>query len=175
MSSKSRKRRKRRGSRPPQQQRLDPQSAEENRSAEPARRRTARNEPPPAPWGSFPLSELTIFVGLVMLIAGFISGGNQGLVLIGVGVVLGSLGGLEVSVREHFAGYRSHTIVLALAAAVLTAAVVTVVTTLAFDEVLLVIPVAAGVVMFGAAVYVLRGAFRRASGGLSFRVGGLRG
>ena len=32
---------------------------------------------------------------------------------IGVGVVLGGLGGLEVSVREHFAGYRSHTTLLA--------------------------------------------------------------
>jgi hypothetical protein len=170
------KRRKRRGSRPPQQQqRPDHAAVAEKPAAEPARRRTARNEPPPAPWGSFPLSELTIFVGLVMLIMGFFSGGNQGLVLIGVGVVLGSLGGLEVSVREHFAGYRSHTLVLALAAGVLTAAAITVVTTLAFDSVLLVIPMAAGIVMFAAAFYVLRGAFRRASGGLSFKVGGLRG
>jgi uncharacterized membrane protein YhiD involved in acid resistance len=110
-----------------------------------------------------------------MLIAGFVVAGNQGLVMIAVGVALGSLGGLEVSVREHFAGYRSHTTVLALAAGVLTAAAITVVTTLAFDSVLLAIPVAAGVVAFAAAFAILRGAFRRASGGLSIKVGGLRG
>lgn len=110
-----------------------------------------------------------------MLIAGFVVSGNQGVVMIAVGVALGSLGGLEVSVREHFAGYRSHTIVLALAAGVFTAAAITVVTTLAFDSVLLAIPVAAGAVAFGAAFLILRGAFRRASDGLSFKVGGLRG
>ena len=32
---------------------------------------------------------------------------------IGIGVVLAALGGLEVSAREHFAGYRSHTTLLA--------------------------------------------------------------
>ena len=32
---------------------------------------------------------------------------------IGVGVVLAGLGGLEVAIREHFAGYRSHTTLLA--------------------------------------------------------------
>lgn len=173
MSSKSRKRRKRRGTRPPQQQaRPEPPVRTES---EPPQRRTARNEPPPAPWGSFPLSELTILVGLVMLVAGFVSGGNQGLVLIGVGVVLGALGGLEVSVREHFAGYRSHTVVLALAVGVLAAALVALVTTLAFDSVLALIPALAGAAAFAAAFFVLRNAFRRASGGLSFKVGGLRG
>jgi len=95
--------------------------------------------------------------------------------MIGVGVVLGALGGLEVAVREHFSGYRSHTLVLALAAGVLTAAAVAVVTTLAFGSVLALIPAAAGAVAFATSFFALRGAFRRASGGLSFRIGGLRG
>ena len=33
--------------------------------------------------------------------------------MIGAGLVLGSLAGLELAVREHFAGYRSHTLLLA--------------------------------------------------------------
>ena len=33
--------------------------------------------------------------------------------MIGTGLVLGSLAGLELSAREHFAGYRSHTLLLA--------------------------------------------------------------
>ena len=56
-----------------------------------------------------------------MLVAGFVVQGGRGPVLIGVGLVLGALAGLELSIREHFAGYRSHTLVLsgALAVAVL--------------------------------------------------------
>jgi hypothetical protein len=171
--ARSRKRRKRRGGRPPQQQQQRAQA--KPAPAEPPRRRTASREPPQAPWGSFPLSELTIFVGLAMLITGFVIGGNRGIVMIGVGVALGSLGGLEVSVREHFAGYRSHTMLLALAAAVLTAALLTVAAAFAFDSIVLAIPVAAGAVAFTVAFLALRGAFRRASGGVSFRVGGLKG
>ena len=75
------------------------------------------DERPPAPWGSFPLAELTVLAGIVMLIVG-IAGQNP--TALGVGVVLGALGGLEVSVREHFAGYRSHTTLLAGAVFVLT-------------------------------------------------------
>ena len=53
-----------------------------------------------------------------MLVAGFFLGGTRGATLLGTGLVLGSLAGLELSVREHFAGYRSHTILLAAAASV---------------------------------------------------------
>ena len=95
--------------------------------------------------------------------------------MIGVGVALASLGGLELAIREHFAGYRSHSLLLALACAVFTAAALTALAALAFDSVLPLIPVAVGAVVFGPALLALRGAFRRASGGLSFRVGGLRG
>src|SRR5205809_756217 len=34
-----------------------------------ARRR--KDGPPPAPWGDFPLSEIVVFIGIVLLIAGF--------------------------------------------------------------------------------------------------------
>jgi hypothetical protein len=91
--------------------------------AQPARRpRADPDVRPPAPWGSFPLVELVVLVALVLLVAGFVVQGEQGAVMLGTGLALGSLAGLELSVREHLAGYRSHTALLAAAAAVLTLA-----------------------------------------------------
>lgn len=57
-------------------------------------------------------------VGLVMLVAGLFVGGPRGTVLLATGMALGALAGLELSVREHFGGYRSHTALLAGFAAV---------------------------------------------------------
>jgi hypothetical protein len=144
-------------------------------SAEPARRRVARDEPPPAPWGSFPLVELAVLVALVMLIGGFVVQGTRGVVMIGVGVAIGSVAGLELSVREHFSGYRSHTMLLALTAAVATIALLTLVALQYFATIAIVIPVAIGAGVFGLAFRYLRAAFRRASGGYSFRIGRMSG
>ena len=44
----------------------------------PAARRSAARERPTAPWGSFPLSELVILVGIVVMIWGFLSGRRGG-------------------------------------------------------------------------------------------------
>src|SRR6266481_4824579 len=78
------------------------------------RPRTARRRPgderPPAPWGSFPLTEIVIFIGVVLLAAGFFVTPPQGFVMIAVGLGLASLAGLELTIREHFAAYRSHTL-----------------------------------------------------------------
>jgi hypothetical protein len=167
--AKSRKRRKRR--RP----RSEPTAPKPRAPVEPPARRTARDERPQAPWGSFPLTELTILVGLIMLIVGFASGSVRGTVMIAVGIGLAALGGLELTIREHFAGYRSHSGLLALACAVLTGAVFGTLGVLAFGSVIAVIPVAAGAIVFVPALIVLRRAFRRASGGLSYRIGRLRG
>ncbi len=54
-------------------------------------------------------------IGLIGLVIGFIQGG--GTVIIVALVVVG-FGVLEVTAREHFSGYRSHTILLAAVAAV---------------------------------------------------------
>jgi uncharacterized integral membrane protein len=124
------------------------------------------DERPPAPWGSFPLAELAILGGLVMLAIGLVGGSPTSLA---VGFTLGALGGLEVSVREHFAGYRSHTTLLAG-----TVFVVLVGGLLYFAGLAPAISVGLGVVAFVAAFLALRRIFQRASGGLSFRVGGLR-
>lgn len=89
---------------------------------------------------------------------------------IGVGAVLAALGGLEISVREHLAGYRSHSTLLAGVAFILVTG-----TLLYAAGLTPVIALAAGAAAFAAAFLVLRRAFRKASGGLSFRAGGLRG
>jgi hypothetical protein len=131
------------------------------------RRAAALDERPPAPWGSFPLQELTVLVALIMLGVGFVTGNA---VWVGVGLVLGSLGGLELACREHFGGYRSHTVLLAGTAFVVTVGILSYFAGLILLECLI-----AGAVVFVVLFLALRRAFRRASGGLSFRIGGLRG
>lgn len=120
-------------------------------------------ERPPAPWGSFPLAELTVLAGIVMLAIGAIGGHPTA---IGVGVVLAGLGGLEVSAREHFAGYRSHTTLLAGTVFVLVTGGL-----FYLGGLILAVCLAVGAVAFIASFIALRRAFQRASGGLSFRVG----
>jgi len=130
-------------------------------------RKAKIDERPPAPWGSFPLAELTVLAGIVALAIGLIGAIPTA---IGVGVVLAGFGGLEVSVREHFAGYRSHTTLLAGTLFVLVVGGL-----LYLANLILAVCLAAGVVVFVVAFLALRRAFQRASGGLSFRAGGLGG
>jgi hypothetical protein len=125
--------------------------------------RTQTEERPPAPWGNFPLAELTVLAGIITLAIGAIGGHPTA---IGVGVVLAGLGGLEVSVREHFAGYRSHTTLLAgLVFVIVTGGL------FYLGGLVLAVCLAIGVVAFIATFLALRRAFQRASGGLSFKVG----
>jgi uncharacterized integral membrane protein len=132
-----------------------------------SKRAPRADERPPAPWGSFPLAELTVLAGIVALVAGVVS---KSPTTIGVGVVLAALGGLEVSAREHFAGYRSHTTLLAGTVFVLVTG-----TLFYLASLVLAICLAAGAASFAASFYFLRRAFQKASGGLSFKAGGLRG
>ena len=91
-------------------------------SAKPMRRRARLDEAPRSPWHPFPLVELSIFAGLVLVIVGFVSDpGEPRTTLLFGGIALISIASLELSVREHFAGYRSHTALLAGAAALLVA------------------------------------------------------
>ena len=83
-----------------------------------------RSERPPAPWGSFPLSELIILAGIVVLVWGLLSGSDGGGERVAGGLVLASLGGGELALREHLGGFRSHS---ALLAGVATFVVVTVI------------------------------------------------
>lgn len=113
-----------------------------------------------------PLAELVILAGIVALAIGVIGSHPTA---IGVGVALAGLGGLEVAIREHFAGYRSHTTLLAGAAFV-------VVTGLVFYAAnqILAVALAIGAVAFAITFYLARRAFQRASGGLSYRITGSR-
>jgi uncharacterized integral membrane protein len=129
--------------------------------------RRSADERPPAPWGSFPLAELVILAGIVMLGVGAFSKSPTSLA---IGVVLAALGGLEVAAREHFAGYRSHTTLLAGMLFVLVTG-----SLFYLAGLILAVCLGVGAVVFVAAFIALRRAFQRASGGLSFKVGGLRG
>ncbi|MGN6255582.1 MAG: hypothetical protein ACTHO8_11475 [Solirubrobacterales bacterium] len=129
----------------------------------PAKRVSASDERPPAPWGSVPLAELVILAGIVSLAIGVF--GNHP-TAIGVGVALAGLGGMEVAIREHFAGYRSHTTLLAGAAFVLVTGLVFYV-----GNTILAVALACGAVAFLIAFFLARRAFQRASGGLSYRIG----
>jgi lysylphosphatidylglycerol synthetase-like protein (DUF2156 family) len=124
---------------------------------------TPGDERPPAPWGSFPLAELTILGGIVMLGVGVFAGSPTAL---GVGVVLAGLGGMEVAIREHLAGYRSHTTLLAGAVFVLVVGLLFYVAKL-----VLAVCLAVGAVAFLIVFLLLRRAFQRASGGVAFRIG----
>jgi hypothetical protein len=84
----------------------------------------APDERPKAPWHPFPLVELCVLAGIVLLILGLIKfDSRQGKTMLLVGLALGSLGGLDTAAREHFSGYRSHTMVLSGVPAVAVAAV----------------------------------------------------
>ena len=132
--------------------------------ATPPSRRARLDEAPRAPWHPFPLVELCVLVGVVVLVIGFTSDGERRLTLLVAGMALASLAGLEVAVREHFAGYRSHSSLLAGFTAVLVAAPIYLLTDLR-GEIILVISVLAGAGVFALA----RRAFARRAGGLRFR------
>jgi hypothetical protein len=104
-----------------------------------------------------------ILVALVLLIVGFLVGGTRGGVMLVAGLALGSLAALELTLREHFAGYRSHTSVLAGLVAVIVLGLGFV-----FDWPQ-VVQVGAGVAAFALSFYLFREAFKRRSGGLGFR------
>ena len=131
------------------------------RSSESAGGKTG-DERPPAPWGNFPLTQLSVLAGLVLIVIGLIAGDPA--LLLG-GLLLGSLGGLELSIREHFAGYRSHTTLLAAVGAVAVALITWFAIGLPFA---VSVGLAAGA--FILLFLVLRQAFIRASGGLSYKI-----
>jgi hypothetical protein len=71
-----------------------------------------------------PLVELCVLVGIVLLVLGALDlRSDRGKLMLVLGMALGSLGGLDTALREHLAGYRSHTTVIASLPAVTTAAV----------------------------------------------------
>lgn len=77
-------------------------------------------ERPRAPWHPLPISELLILVGAIVAVLGMrrldikspeISHGGATLI---AGIATVAIGTIEVTLREHRSGYRSHTVMLAL-------------------------------------------------------------
>jgi lysylphosphatidylglycerol synthetase-like protein (DUF2156 family) len=128
----------------------------------PAQRPAARHEPderPRAPWHPIPLAELSVLVGILLMVGGFIVGlgGDRGRLMLVTGMALGSLGGLDTAVREHVNGFASHHMVLAGVPAIAAAAVAY------FARAPWIVVVLAGAAVFAAAMVPLRRAWRRAS------------
>lgn len=75
-------------------------------------------ERPPAPWHPWPLSEGLILIGAIGTVVGMARLGHGGISnggpVLFAGLAAVVLGTLEITWREHNAGYRSHTLILAL-------------------------------------------------------------
>jgi hypothetical protein len=87
-----------------------------DREQQRGRRQLGREgERPESPFGGLPVSEFAILVGFVALLFGFFTGAEAALI---AGIVICALAVIEITAREHFSGYRSHTILLAAMPAV---------------------------------------------------------
>ena len=133
-----------------------------------APRRSGRPRPedrPKPPWHPVPLVELSVLVGIVLLVLGALNlDEDRGKLMLVLGMGLGSLGGLDTALREHFAGYRSHTTIIAALPAVVTAAA------LYFAKAPWIAVMAGAAVAFGAVFTLARRAYiRRAKRALRSR------
>ncbi len=126
--------------------------------------RPPASERPRAPWHPFPLVELCVLIGLVLIVLGFVwREDDRGPILLVCGMALASLAGVDTAVREHFAGFRSHSVLLAGVPAVMTAGLVY------FARGPIIVLLIATAAVFAGAFAAFRRAFRRRSGGVSFR------
>ena len=119
---------------------------------------------PAAAWSPFPLTELVVLFALALIIAGVLTDGGRRGALLACGFALVSLAGLELAIREHFAGYRSHSTLLAAACAIAVDVPLFLWTDL---PQLVLFVIGAGVLVL--VLMRLRQAFRARSGGLGFR------
>jgi hypothetical protein len=71
-------------------------------------------ERPQAPWHPLPLSELLILVGAIGAAVGYSRAPSRLSPTLLAGIAAVVIGTVEVTLREHRSGYRSHTIMLAL-------------------------------------------------------------
>ncbi len=88
----------------------------------------AAGERPQAPWHPLPLSELLILIGAIGAMVAFLRGIEKHGALVGASIGAVAIGTIEVTLREHLSGFRSHTLMLsAIPAVVFHTAVVLVV------------------------------------------------
>jgi hypothetical protein len=74
----------------------------------------ALGERPQAPWHPLPLSELLILVGAIGSVVAFLRGVSANGALLVAAIAAIAIGTIEVTLREHLSGYRSHTLLLVL-------------------------------------------------------------
>jgi len=83
-----------------------------------AKRKRSQPEPPQRPrppWYPFPAAELLILAGIVAVAVGVATGPpKHSAAELAAGGAAAVIGTLEVTAREHFGGYRSHSVLLAL-------------------------------------------------------------
>jgi hypothetical protein len=78
---------------------------------------SATGDRPHAPWHPLPLSELLILIGAIGTVVGLTrlgNGASQDAPLLFAGLAAVMIGTIEVTLREHRSGYRSHILLLAL-------------------------------------------------------------
>jgi hypothetical protein len=78
----------------------------------------SRRERPQAPWHPLPLSELLILVGAIGTVVGLQKGLSHGGAPLLAGLAAVVVGTVEVTLREHLSGFRSHAVLLSLLAAI---------------------------------------------------------
>lgn len=124
-----------------------------------ARRHPGRPRPedrPRPPWHPVPLVELAVLVGIVLLVLGALNlDSDRGKLMLVLGMALGSLGGLDTALREHFAGYRPHTTIIAGLPGMATAAA------LYFARVPWPVLIAGAALAFGGVFWLARRAYMR--------------
>jgi hypothetical protein len=125
----------------------------------------AGEQRPKAPWHPVPLVELCVLAGIVLIVAGFLDFENRdGRILLVMGLVLASLAGLDTAVRDHFSGFRSHTLLLAGVPTVLSAG------GLFYAGAPWPAVVAAALAVLVGAAWFFARQFRKRSGGYTFKV-----
>ncbi len=119
---------------------------------------------PKPPWHPVPLVELSVLLGIVLIVIGIINrDDSQGRLAIAFGVARASLAGRGTAAREHYTGFRSHSSLLASMPTVLTAILMGVVGV----DLPIVLP--AAVLVFAIAFFAFRGIFKRKTG-VGFKV-----
>ena len=116
----------------------------------------AVGERPPSPFGGLPISEVAIFAGIVGLVVGLITGGEPAMV---VGAIVCGLGVTEVTAREHFSGFRSHSTLLAAVPAVVVEVAYALIVGVPAQRALLLVPL---IVVWVPCFWLLRRTFRTA-------------
>jgi hypothetical protein len=78
----------------------------------------ATGDRPQAPWHPLPLSELLILVGVIGTVIAWLRGVESNGALLGAGIGAVVIGTIEVTLREHLGGFRSHTLMLSVLPAI---------------------------------------------------------